>query len=257
MKVFKYKQFEPKAIEDAFKRRSKKEGILRRREVETTKVSAFLMRPFRQVNWELREISETVSSFVDEGIANVISDPDESLLLWRPNYANLPFEDLSDSNVRRSPSISQTDLGEKVSSLIERRRSAQEKLAELEPEMRQLQIDRRQAVQLILPRTTLAGFKEARVVKERLTPHSVLLATSMVSNCSNESIIEGVTLEKTVYVPTSFAKYTQIDVERSRLDFIEMAGVSSIGEALRNGRALTRLCTINKEAMRLLETHFE
>ncbi|MHA1961005.1 MAG: hypothetical protein ACW99U_12280 [Candidatus Thorarchaeota archaeon] len=257
MKVFRYKQFETKSVEAAFRARVRKEGILRRRDLETLEVSPVFMRPFRRVLWTLMNDSGRYSSFVDENIVSAVSDPDESLLLWRPNYAGLPTGEESDDHITLGDVVRQTVLEEALAGFVERRRGAQETLAELEPKIRELQIDRRQAVQLLVPRTTLAGRKESQVVKERLPPHSVVIATSMVSNCANDSVITGATLGERVFVPTIIGMYHNLISRDLRLEFMEMAGADSTADSLRNGGALTRLASINTKALESFRVRFE
>jgi hypothetical protein len=110
VKVFRYKQFETKSVEAAFRARVRKEGILRRRDLETLEVSPVFMRPFRRVLWTLMNDSGRYSSFVDENIVSAVSDPDESLLLWRPNYAGLPTGEESDDHITLGDVVRQTVL---------------------------------------------------------------------------------------------------------------------------------------------------
>jgi hypothetical protein len=98
---------------------------------------------------------------------------------------------------------------------------------------------------LLLPKSPSYTRKESQLVDEKKLSHSVLVATSLVTNCSIEDTIISAKLGERAFVNTIAAEYINNSTRDSRWLFLETPGTKSLNDALKNGRALTRLCSLN------------
>ncbi|NHJ13480.1 MAG: hypothetical protein EAX95_07370 [Candidatus Thorarchaeota archaeon] len=217
-------------------------GILKKEPIEELRISSFYWRPFRIVEWITSEGQGSNASVVDESLAIPELESNEDLLLWRPNYASIAAtkgdglkEEASDSD----------GLLQLIQNLVQKRLDAQERLAELEPEVRRIQADRRAAAGVLLPRTPGGLRKDAAVMERRQPDHGLLLATSIVMNVPNSVMVKDFTLGERVYVGTVSAVFIDNESSEERDLHLESPGAASLSAALKNASGLTRICSIN------------
>ena len=76
-----------------------------------------------------------------------------------------------------------------------------------------------------------------------------------MTNCLIEDNIKSGQLGDRVYVKTIAAEYINNETSKSRWIFLETPGASSINDALKQGRALTRICSLNDQCRIRIKEH--
>jgi len=189
------------------------------------------------------------SSLLDEQCAPLSKEPDERLLLWRPRYVAFPTTMIAEDDSVLLIDDVESSLVVILEGIMSRRNSAQEREKEMERKVRRMQSDMRAAVSFLIPRTPAALRREDETVAERKGVQAVIISSSIVTNCPRTVVIEDAVLGDRVYVGTITAEYRSIEGKSSRWTFLETPEASSMGQAIRSGSALTRLCRLNDSCL--------
>jgi hypothetical protein len=218
-----------------------------------------IVRAFRRVRWisaqETQTPKEDHSSLLDEQLAGVVTDPNEQLLLWRPQYVSLLQISNSDDAKAAQKRINPDEaLQSTVDTFIKKRQMSQLTLSDINPALRKVQSGIITAFGAFIPRTPARRHQERELVEDRKAAQSFLLASSLLSNCPEDYLIHQGILEEQIGVETFVAKYTHKDTQSQRLLVLETAGARSLEEAQKNGQALSRLCLLNSTCRNLLQT---
>jgi len=259
LKVFEAPEYTTDELKEFFERQIRREGILKKRELEILDGIQIVERPFRRISWKLENPSgfekKVRSSFIDEELASMINDSDHRFLLWRPRYAILQVKESED--LVDIPFIDNVDaVQEVVDELVLMRWKGQELDDELKPRLRNIQADPLSAIALIVPRTPYGLKREAKLLEERRDIHSFVIASSLIMNCSPKEIVTGVDTGERVFVKTIVAKYCDVSNKMSRILFLETPGASSLRDAQKSGLALKRICDLYPEYKELIEKSF-
>ena len=225
-------------------------GFLRSQPLETVNILPFTWRPFRRIRWEcINDKGVTTKpcfSYLDERCMSIITEPMERLLLWRPNYTKLQPEPVSPKGTKNwRAREDKTAINQFISQVVENWKTAQTMVTSLTPEIRETQSSILTAFGTFVPRTPTRRYRERELVDERKSHQAMLRALSMVLNCPEHTSIEHGIVEDRVGVGTLVAEYTHLENQSNRFIALETAGAQNLTEALKNGRALTRLLTLN------------
>jgi len=259
LKVFEALEYTTDELKEFFEKQIRREGILKRRDLEVLDDIQLVQRPFRKILWKLENPSGSEEkvrcSFIDEELASMIRDSDHRFLLWRPRYAILQINESEDSV--DIPSIDNADaVQEVVDELVLLRWKGQELDDELKPRLRNIQADPLSAIALIVPRTPYGLKREAKILEERRDIHSFLIASSLVMNCSPKDIVTSVNIGERVFVKTIIVKFREFSNEMSRMLYLETPGASSLRDAQKSGLALKRICDLYPDYGELMEKSF-
>lgn len=257
--VFDAPEYTTDELRAFFENQIRREGVLKRKNLEVLDDIQLVQRPFRKISWKLENPSGSEKkercSFIDEELASMISDSDHRFLLWRPRYAILKIKE-SEGSVD-IPFIDNADkVQEVVDELVLLRWKGQELDDELKPRLRNIQADPLSAIALIVPRTPYGLKREAKLLEERRDIHSFVLASSLVMNCSPKDIVTSVDIGEQVFVKTIIAKFREFSNEISRMLFLETPGASSLRDAQKSGLALKRICDLYPDYGELMEKSF-
>ena len=259
MKVFSALEFEHEKIIKFLSRRIRKKGIFNRETCESLDVHFDLYRPFRFVKWkcsgDTSDVDNNRVSLLDETLAPVVKDLDDQLLLWRPKYSGMKMDEIEVIKQEDIPENIEFHLQSVIDDLLMRRTESRDVLLAIDSDLHKMQRDAMSATSLVLPRSPSYPRKESQLVDEKKLNHSILVATSLVANCHIEDDIKSGQIGDRVYVNTIAAEYINKETSETRWIFLETPGASSINDALKQGRALTRICTLNEHySMRIKES---
>ncbi len=256
-------QFNNEVVTRFLSKNIRHQGFIRRQPLESLTVHPLVWRPFLRVRWQCRTSKppyvRTQHSLLDEQTAPIVSDFNERLLLWRPRIATLEPVTMSGKPEHsiKETIIEKDKLQAVIDDLIQQRTAAQQVMEYINPKMRRLQADPMSALGSVLPRKLIRGRSEQELIEEYQKTQSIVLATSIVTNCAQEDSIEQGVLEERVAIGTMMAEYRDLETKALRLIFLETANVKSLSEALFAGRALTRLCWLNGKCQKMLQTVFD
>ena len=239
MEIIKADWLEKADLEQLLQKKIKRAGNLEKFHV--------VYRPFKRVTLNMTgKRSDDVmqkESLIDAGLAPLVQDDDHRMLLWRPKYSS------SNSIVGdglREPEIDADAVQSVIDSMMEKRWLAQEHDEEMKPKLRRLQSDPLSAISIILPRFPGGLRKEQSLIEDRKASHAYILATSLVTNCSPRNIITSADIGSTVLVETIVATYN-VDDGLMQILALETPKTNSFNDAIKTGRALTRLCELYVE----------
>jgi hypothetical protein len=134
-----------------------------------------------------------------------------------------------------------------ISQVVENWKTAQTMVTSITPEIRKTQSSIFTGFGAFVPRTPARRHRERELVDDRKSHQAMLRALSMVLNCPEHYSIERGIVEDRVGVGTLAAEYTHLDDQSTRYIALETAGAHNLTEALKKGRALTRLLTLNEQ----------
>ncbi|MFW9805006.1 MAG: hypothetical protein ACFFFC_20325 [Candidatus Thorarchaeota archaeon] len=235
---------------------AQRKGVLRREQVEEIAISPPLLRPFREVLWDLREDVSDCRSLIDESVSHVSLTPDQQLLLWRPQYAH--FDWIDDDSIHNIANFNPDDsyVQALVDDLLERRMTAQRNLDESEVEARKSQAAKKSALAFLIPRSPGSIRKQEEMEEGRRPSQGILVASSLVMNCPQNSRVVRGKLGLRFWVRTMMTEFRNLETQTSRFVFLESPTSASLREAVSFGRALTRLCQLNEDARSLVHRQF-
>jgi hypothetical protein len=216
------------------------------------KILPFAWRPFRRIRWECVNekgvATKPCFSYLDQRCISATKEPIERLLLWRPNYANLQPESMTQEETKNWPNNEEkTALNQFISQVIQDWKAAQTIVTSLTTEIRDTQSSILTAFGAFVPRTPARRHREHELVENRKSHQAMLRALSLVLNCPEQySIKEGI-VEDRIGVGTIIAEYTHLQEQTQRLIALETAGAQTLAEAQKNGRPLTRLMALNPQ----------
>lgn len=231
-------------LEELLQKKTRSGGRLSKEPSDTLDSYKIIYRPFKRIflNVTKSRIDDTyrTESLIDEDLFSLVQDSSHQMLLWRPKYKDCPrilSEDEYQSRMNAS------SLQALVDDIMEKRWQAQEYDEEIAPKLKRLQMDPLGAIAFLLPRTSGGLRKERAIINDRKESHAFILATSLMTNCSPKDIITSTDLGDTILVETIIGKFTT-EAGSSRLLALETPCTNSFSEALKAGRALTRLCEL-------------
>ncbi|MFW9833408.1 MAG: hypothetical protein ACFFEK_05385 [Candidatus Thorarchaeota archaeon] len=252
MNIFESLNFNEESLTKFLEGQAKSKGVLSRSKHEILERVEVLYRPFRKITWSLEKLRNseqcTSVSYIDEVMSPIVGDRDHRFLLWRPRYANLKVLNSEDVKQQYSENTSLEAIQNVIDELILNRWRGQELDEELRPTLRSLQADPLAAIALIIPRSPYGMKREEELIQERKELHSFVLASSLVTNCSQKDIVVSAEIGDSVSVETLVARYRDTSTEESRLLFLEMSGADSLQGAKKQGSALSRVCTLYANA---------
>ncbi|MFX1330847.1 MAG: hypothetical protein ACFE9W_04800 [Promethearchaeota archaeon] len=235
----------------------RRKGVLRRELAEEIVNFPPLLRPFREVIWYLKEDATDCRSLIDESISNVSLTPDQQLLLWRPRYAHFSWiEDEQSTHSTANSDLEDSCVQALVDDLIARRMTAQRNLDDSEDEVRKSQADKRAALSFLIPRLPDSIRRQEDMEEGRRPSQGILVASSLVMDCPQDSRIIRGKLGSRFWVHTTMTEFRNLETQSRRLVFLESPTTGSLREAVSFGRALTRLCQLNEDAMSLVHRQF-
>jgi hypothetical protein len=242
------REFDSESLQEFFESKSKKRGLFKREPLEDTRYHPLIWRPFRYVHWLNEGGEELGISLIDEELASsVLLSEDEQILLWRPRYSDLETCECEDCQPADSGvAVKEEAMQKIIDALITRRSDAQVALAELTPQGRGA--DPQAALALVIPRTPGRQRKKQRIEDKIRYHHGILAGTSLVSDVSQEVIVQSGEIRERVYAGTYIAEFRNHKSGDVRVGFMETPGASSLRAAWSLGRALTRLCELNDES---------
>ncbi len=235
------------ALENALEKLVKKSGFLSKKPQEVLEDYQIIYRPFKRVTLKLIGINSdeivTKESLIDAELAPLVVDDAHRLLLWRPKY--IECETFTDTS-KEDPVLDHVAIQSVIDEMMEQRWHAQDFDEEMRPKLRRLQADPLSTFSVILPRTPGGIRKEKELVKDRAPMHAYILATSLVTNSTSKEIITSADIGNTISIETIIATYRNDD-GATRVLALETPGTNSLKEAIKSGRALTRLCELYGE----------
>ncbi|TFG33312.1 hypothetical protein EU527_08410 [Candidatus Thorarchaeota archaeon] len=228
----------------------KSEGILKKRPIEILESYKTIRRPFRKITLHTTEIStdyqKKAYSFIDENLAILVQNQDQRMLLWRPNYARLESDTLNGMLIEDESQSAHEDIQRIIDDILELRWNIQLLDDEMKPKLKRIQADPLSAIAFILPRAPTSRKHEQKLLEKTRGSNAFILATSLVTNTSQKEIIISADVGKRVLVSTAIANYRGND-DSQRMLALEFPKPCTLYEAMKNGSALTRLCTINSD----------
>lgn len=257
MRILHSDSFDMDRVNAFMQQQSRRKGVLRRELVEETAVFPPLLRPFREVIWYLGENASDCRSLIDESISRASLTPDQQLLLWRPRYAHFGWiEDRQSTHNTANSDLEDSSVQALVDDLLARRMTAQRNLDDSEDEVRKSQADKRAALAFLIPRLPGSIRRQGDMEEVRRPNQGILVASSLVMNCpQNSRIIRG-KLGSRFWVHTIMTEFRNPETRSSRLVFLELPTTASLREAVSFGRALTRLCQLNEDVRSLVHRQF-
>ncbi|TFG28273.1 hypothetical protein EU527_17555 [Candidatus Thorarchaeota archaeon] len=234
----------------------KTEGILKKRPLETLEKYKTLKRPFRAVITRSTGISvdyqKESRSFIDEELITIVEDPDQRMLLWRPNYANLNITNQDELVIDEQSQSDIQEIQRMIDDILELRWSIQLLDDEMRPRLKRIQADPLSTIAFILPRAPRSRKHEKELLDQTRESHAHILASSLVTNTTLKDIITSAEIGNRVFIDTVVATYRAMD-DSLRILVLEFPTDCTFLEAVKNGRALTRLCTINSHCRQRVE----
>lgn len=242
-------------LEELLQKKAKTKGLLTKKPIETLERYEVVYRSFRRVTLNITglgigDTSQTVS-LIDEELAPLIQDSDHRILLWRPKYSNLRTVVNESIELEKEFDSNEDSLQTIIDDMMEERWTSQELDEEMRPKLRRLQADPLTTISIILPRSPGGLRKEQVLIDERKASHAYILATSLVTNCSPKDIITSANVGERVLVETIIAIY-RANEGTSRMLAMESPGTNSLNEAVKSGKALTRLCILYGDCRKLV-----
>jgi hypothetical protein len=211
-----------------------------------------ILRPFRKIilNATRSRINESFKalSLIDEELFPFVTDENHQMLLWRPKYFD---STIVSQDMDYESSIDEDALQKVIDEIMEKRWQSQDYNDELRPKLKRLQMDPLAVITFMIPRTPAGLRKEQAIIDDRKESHAYVLATSLLTNTSPRDIITSAELGETVLIETIIANYKSED-ESSRLLFLETPSTNSFSEAIKTGKALTRLCELYGECREIV-----
>ncbi|MGY5857969.1 MAG: hypothetical protein RTU63_01270 [Candidatus Thorarchaeota archaeon] len=239
-------------LADLLQKKVKGAGFLSKKSNETFESFKVVYRPFRKIHLYLTRssVDDTygAESLIDENLFPLVQDSNHQMLLWRPKYNDCPRISSEDEYPSR---IDVNTLQALVDDIMEKRWQAQEFDEEIKPKLKRMQLDPLSTIAFLLPRTPGGLRKEQAIIDDRKESHSFILATSLLTNCSPKDIITSADLGETVLVETIIGIYKSDDGS-SRLLALETPCTKSFSDALKAGKALTRLCDLYGECREIV-----
>ena len=239
-------------LEELFQKKVKGSGFLSKNSSETLDSFKIVYRPFRKIHLYVTKssIDDTyrAESLIDEDLFHLVEDSNHQMLLWRPKYKDCPRISSEDEYPSK---IDGHALQALIDDIMEKRWQAQEFDEEIKPKLKRLQLDPLSTIAFLLPRTPGGLRKEQAIIDDRKESHSFILATSLLTNCSPKDIITSADLGETVLVQTIIGIYTSDDGP-SRVLTLETPCTKSFSEAMKAGKALTRLCDLYGECREIV-----
>jgi hypothetical protein len=239
-------------LEKALQKLEKKSGFFSKNSQEHLEDYQIIFRPFKRVTLNVVGINNdeiiTKESFIDAELAPLIEDGNHRILLWRPKYVGC--ETVTDASIEEAI-LNNTAIQSVIDDMIEQRWQAQDHDEEMRPKLRRLQADPLIPFAIILPRTPGGLRKENVIVEDRTPMHAYVLATSLITNTASRDIIASSDIGNTIAIETIIATYRN-EEGLTRLLALETAGTDSLKEAIKSGRALTRLCELYGDCREIL-----
>ncbi len=250
MKKVRAREYTDSVIRDFLESEVQKEGLMKRRVLESFERFMVLNRPFRRVTLTLNGdgsdsgIRKTTSTLIDEDFAGLVSDTDHMFLLWRPRLAKIFEESANEDEGGDQHTGNQDAVQAVIDELIRLRWKGQERDDELRPKLRSIQADPLSAIAFVIPRSPGGIRREEKILEELGDSHAYVLASSLVTNCSPRDVIISYEIGERVYVETIVAEYRNIENNESRLLLLETSGTKSLREAKKVAGALLRVCQL-------------
>ncbi|MFW9921416.1 MAG: hypothetical protein ACFFED_17590 [Candidatus Thorarchaeota archaeon] len=247
MKILTGPKFNDEALRTFAETCIRKKGILKRESVEGFNIGNQFMRTFRYVEFFDANSCLISKSLIDEELASLLNDFEETILLWRPRYANLAHEDITLAHQQANRNNEDKEFLEGViADFLGARKTAQDNLSELKDEIVNMQSSWRSTASLLLPRSPSALMKQEEVDKAKRYSDGIVRATSLVMNCSDSSSVESAVVGERVVVETTLIEFYSLENESRRIVALENPSAENINDAQSKGRALTRLLEINE-----------
>ncbi len=233
-------------------KQAKSTGFRSKNPIEKLESYRVALRPFRKIILNVTKSQSDESfqaySLFDEELFPYVTDDSHQMLLWRPtrSEAKCTSEDMDFES-----SIDKEALQNIIDEILEKRWQFQEHNEELRPKLKRLQLDPLAAVTFLVPRTPGGIRKEQAIIDDRKESHAYVLATSLLTNTSPKDIITSADIGDLVLIETIIAEYKAED-GNSRLLALETPGTKSFTEAIKAGKALTRLCELYGECREIV-----
>lgn len=231
----------------------RKRGVLKRVEIEEVQFRFPVFRPLKRIHFYDGLNVEVSTSLIDEELSGLTIDFNEHILLWRPLYFELTHSIDHESETAADNSSNVQDI---VDNIVDIRLNTHQDLQDFEPQMRDVKVNWRSTTSLLVPRTPSSLKKQEEVEDHQRMMIGILTATSIIMNCKNEDRIEFGKIGESIYVETAVLRYARIDTTSTRIVALEFPNIDTIREAERAGRALTRLCSINKSCHKIVDEYF-
>ncbi len=253
MKILKGPNFDEESLDSFAMTKTRKKGLLKKESLEDYKIGQKIMRVFRYIHFIDNEGESVSRSLIDEEFISITMNFEERLLLWRPRYVDLteeessfkfPVKKVSDEKVKA--------LHNAVEELISQRKTAQEQLDDLQPEISKIQDGWKSVASLFLPRSPSSIMKQEDIARMKRSKDAVVRASSLVIGCLDTSFIESATIGDSILVATTLIKFSSYDNESVRLLALENPSAQNIEDAVSKGRPLTRLMEINEKCRQIL-----
>jgi len=247
LEIIKADWLEKANLEELLHKKIKDSGFLSKNSSETLESFKVVYRPFRKINLYLTKssVDDTyrAETLIDEDLFSLVQDSSHQMLLWRPRYKDCSRISSEDEY---SSKMDGQALQTLLDDVLEKRWQAQEFDEEIRPKLKRLQLDPLSTIAFLLPRTPGGLKKEQAIIDDRKESHAFIFATSLMTNCSNKDIITSADFGETVLVETIIGSYTSDDGP-SRLLALETPCTKSFSDAMKAGKALTRLCDLYGE----------
>ena len=253
MKILTGSKFSDEILHSFAETSIRRKGLLRREPIEGFQIRKPLMRRFRYVEFFDANGNLISMSLIDEELATVLNIFEETILLWRPRYANLAQEDttLGDQDARRY-SEKKESLQAIIADFLGVRKTAQDNLSELKDDIANMQSSWKSTASLLLPRSPSALMKHEELDKAKRYSDGILRATSLVMNCSDSSSVDSAVVGERVFVETTLIEFYSLENKSKRIVALENPSAENIDDARSKGRALTRLLEINEICREML-----
>ena len=234
-------------LEKLLQKKAAKSGRLSMDSEEKLESYHVVFRPFKKVTLNItgKRVDDLQQRFslIDAELAPLVLDDDHRILLWRPRHANCKTS--TDESITQ-PEIDSAPVQSLIDEMMEKRWQAQEHDEEMRPKLRRLQVDPLSTLSILLPRTPGGLRKEQVLIDDRKASHAYIFATSLITNCTSRNIITSADIGETILVETIIANYRAED-ESTRILALETPGTRSFNDAIKAGKALTRLCQLYVE----------
>ncbi len=244
-------EFKKADVEKFARASSKKRGIIKQQLRETYTISNFFWSPFRIIHF-LDDDERIISkSLFDESHFSLVTDQNEQLLLWRPRYSEVEFQDIPEKDVRQYIS-NESDLQQYLNKIIEARNEAMDAVMKLDEEYKESQPSHRTVTSLVLPRPPSSLRKQEDIEKRKRAADGWLRAISLMLNLEPEDIVNTFTIGERVYIESMIIHYRSVTDGSERILVLENPVARNLNETKVSGRALTRLAFLNKECYDLV-----
>lgn len=224
---------------------------MKRNSIETLEVYMSIGRSFRTVQFTTKS-GNVYTSLVDGILSEFVSEFEECLLLWRPKYVDIQAPEFTEILSSEMEQAQKSMIVGVIEMVVQKRKESGEKLLELDPSIKKIQVNRRASVAFILPKPPSSLRYEEKELAKWRKESGILLAASLVTNCpSNEEIVK-IELKDNVLVNTHLGIYTNTESGRKRIVALETTRANNLKDALKNGHALTRffeICEIEPDIL--------